>query len=64
MSITNFILRMSKHTAVYWGSPQEDGYGGRTYAQPVEIQCHWQQKTTFEDENKYETFYTFHFNFC
>jgi len=28
-------------TAVYWGSPTDDGYGGYTWGDPVEIDCRW-----------------------
>lgn len=31
-------------TAVYWGTPASDGYGGRTFADPMEINCRWEQK--------------------
>lgn len=29
------------HTAVYWGSPVSDGYGGFTFADPVELSVRW-----------------------
>ena len=33
-----------RQTAVYWGSPVNDGYGGKTFAGPVEVQCRWMIK--------------------
>jgi len=31
-------------TAVYWGAPVNDGFGGRTWDDPVEIACRWETK--------------------
>jgi hypothetical protein len=42
MSIGTFINGACTQRAVYWGSPVDDGYGGRTYADPVEIACRWE----------------------
>ena len=36
---------MLKHTAVYWGAPASDGYGGWTYAGPREIACRWKDES-------------------
>lgn len=42
-------------TAVYWSTPASDGYGGRTYAEPVEISARWEQKQElFIDANGQE----------
>jgi hypothetical protein len=32
-------------TAVYWGNPASDGYGGYTWDDPVEIDCRWVRRT-------------------
>jgi len=39
--IIKFISYVCVQTAVYWGSPVPDGYGGYTYAKPIEIKCRW-----------------------
>lgn len=33
--------KFAVQTAVYWGSPVNDGYGGRTFATPREILVRW-----------------------
>lgn len=45
MSIRRFITGKLNQTAVYWGNPQENGYGGKTYDDPVEIKCRWEDMT-------------------
>lgn len=30
--------------AVYWGNPQNDGYGGRTFDTAVEVRVRWEDK--------------------
>jgi hypothetical protein len=45
MSITGMLTRRCAQTAVYWGTPTEDNYGGKTFAAPVEIACRWVDKS-------------------
>lgn len=33
-----------KQAAVYWGNPSSDGYGGRTFDDPVEINVRWSDR--------------------
>jgi hypothetical protein len=43
MGIQKVIARQFKQRAVYWGSPNEDGYGGKTFADAIEIACRWEE---------------------
>lgn len=43
MGIEQFIQRICVQTAVYWGNPVPDGYGGTDYDDPVEIACRWDE---------------------
>lgn len=55
MSIERFIKRVCVQTAVYWGNPQSDGYGGTTYDEPVEVQVRWEDKVkVVTDQNGQE----------
>lgn len=33
-----------KQTAVYWANPQSDGFGGRTFDDPIEISVRWEDR--------------------
>ena len=41
MGIDTFIESKLTDIAVYWGNPQDDGQGGKTFDPPVEISCRW-----------------------
>lgn len=45
MSIESFIKKVCVQTAVYWGNPVPDGYGGMLFDDPVEIKVRWEDKT-------------------
>ena len=44
MSFTSLLTRTCKQTCVYWSSPQDTGYGGQVWADPVQIACRWEDK--------------------
>jgi len=43
--LLDFVASVCVQTAVYWGAPTPDGYGGYTFADPVEISCRWDGST-------------------
>jgi hypothetical protein len=45
MGILQFISKVCVQTAVYWGSPTENGFGQKVYADPVEVLVRWTDKT-------------------
>jgi hypothetical protein len=58
MGIEKFIRRIAVQTAVYWGNPVDDGYGGLTFDDPVEIKCRWEDTAeliTAADGEQYVT---------
>jgi hypothetical protein len=40
---STLITSALNQTAVYWADPTPDGYGGETFAVPVEIAVRWEQ---------------------
>ena len=44
MRMEQFLQSMCTQDAVYWGNPQEDGFGGKTFDDPIAIKCRWQDK--------------------
>lgn len=46
--IEKIVEKFCVETAVYWGNPVNDGYGGFTYDTPVEIDCRWENKTEMD----------------
>lgn len=39
------ITHWLKQTAVYWGNPTYTATGGRTFDDPVELDCRWEQRS-------------------
>lgn len=37
-----FLKKILRQTAVYWASPVNDGYGGFTFDDPVELDVRWE----------------------
>lgn len=58
MSITKLMTKSCTQIAVYWGNPANDGYGGHTFDDPVEIMCRWEDKTGTFMSNKGEQLYS------
>jgi len=56
MSITQFIKKVCVQDAIYWGSPVNNGYSGKTYATPVEIKCRWEEKMRVIHDDKGQEF--------
>lgn len=38
------LAKFFNQTAVYWGNPSSNGWGGFTYDDPVEVQVRWADK--------------------
>jgi len=52
MSIDSVIRRFCVQTAVYWGTPIKDGYGGMTYDEPIEIDVRWEEGIQVYSDNR------------
>jgi len=52
MGIVDIVTKRCSQICVYWGNPVEDGQGGKTYDDPVEIYCRWEEdQQLFTDDN-------------
>jgi hypothetical protein len=58
MSVYETLVRSCVQTAVYWGNPVKDGYGGFTFDAPVEIVCRWEDRIGQFTSNKGEQIYS------
>ena len=45
MGIEATVAKFTVQTAVYWGAPIPDGFGQKTFTNPVEISCRWDDIT-------------------
>jgi hypothetical protein len=52
MGITSLLTRQCKQVAVYWGNPVNDGEGGFTFDDPVELYCRWEEMKQVVTDNK------------
>lgn len=52
MSIIDVITDQCVQVAVYWGSPNEDGFGGKVFSDPVEILCRWEAMNQIVTDSK------------
>lgn len=44
MALKGINKRTLKQTALYWGNPTPDGFGGYTFDTPIEIKCRWENQ--------------------
>ncbi len=44
MGIQQTIERLCTQTAVYWGNPVNNGSGGFTFDEAIEINCRWEER--------------------
>ena len=53
-TIADHISDICNQTAVYWDSPQNDGFGRMIYGAPVEVNCFWvdEQETMIDNDGK------------
>jgi len=52
MGIEEVIANNCSDVAVYWGNPTEDGNGGKTFADPQELACRWENINQVVVDNK------------
>lgn len=50
--MTDFLTRNMRQTATYWGPGVADGFGGKTYAAPIQVKVRWEDTNVlFVDQN-------------
>lgn len=52
MGLTALLTRTCKQVCVYWGNPTNDGEGGKTFDDPVELYCRWEELSQVVTDNK------------
>jgi hypothetical protein len=56
MAIDKFIKKVCVQTAVYWGNPRDDGYGGMVFDEPIELTppngVRWEETTQKVSDGK------------
>jgi len=55
MSIGAIIERNCSQLCVYWGNPKNDGRGGYTFDEPVELACKWEEMKQLVTDSKGNT---------
>jgi hypothetical protein len=43
-SRSTWLATIRPHKAVYWGKPTPDGYGGRVFSEPREVDVRWEER--------------------
>jgi len=51
MGLRLTLARACVQVCVYWGNPQNDGYGGQTFDSAVEIKCRWEESSKAITDN-------------
>lgn len=50
--MADITTKFLKQTACYWGAPVNDGYGGFSWAAPIEIPVRWTDSTQVVSDGK------------
>jgi len=55
MGIDLIISKNCSQLCVYWGSPKNDGRGGYTYDDAIELECRWEEMKQLVTDSKGNT---------
>jgi len=55
MGIIDVLSKRYVQVCVYWGSPQNDGEGGFTFDEPIELFCRWEAMDQIVSDKKGNT---------